>query len=34
MADGSIRTVTKSLGLETWKRLAARNDGQPIPADF
>ena len=34
MADGSVRALAKPLSLETWKRLTARNDGNPIPNDF
>jgi hypothetical protein len=33
LCDGSVRTMTGKLTLESWKRLAARNDGQAIP-DF
>jgi type II secretory pathway pseudopilin PulG len=33
LCDGSVRTVTKDLKLETWKALCGRNDGQVIP-DF
>jgi type II secretory pathway pseudopilin PulG len=33
LCDGSVRTMVSTVGLETWKRLAARNDGQVIP-DF
>jgi prepilin-type N-terminal cleavage/methylation domain-containing protein len=31
LCDGSVRTVTKELKLETWKALCGRNDGQVIP---
>src|SRR5262249_7759610 len=34
MCDGSGRTVTKKLSLNTWQLLGDRNDGQPIPGDF
>jgi hypothetical protein len=33
LCDASVRTLVNTVGLETWKRLAARNDGQAIP-DF
>jgi type II secretory pathway pseudopilin PulG len=33
LCDGSVRTVVTTVGLETWKHLAARNDGQQVP-DF
>jgi hypothetical protein len=33
LCDGSVRSTVTTVGLETWKRLAARNDGQQIP-DF
>jgi type II secretory pathway pseudopilin PulG len=33
LCDGSVRTVTKKVGLEAWKLLFSRNDGMPIP-DF
>jgi prepilin-type processing-associated H-X9-DG protein len=33
MCDGSVRAISSSVKLETWKLLTARNDGQPIP-DF
>jgi type II secretory pathway pseudopilin PulG len=31
LCDGSVRTVSKDLPLETWKALCGRNDGQIIP---
>jgi len=34
MADGSIRTVSDTVKLETWKIIAGRNDGLIPPADF
>jgi type II secretory pathway pseudopilin PulG len=33
ICDGSVRTVTKELKLETWKALCGRNDGIALP-DF
>jgi type II secretory pathway pseudopilin PulG len=33
LCDGSVRSMVSTVGLETWKRLACRNDGQAIP-DF
>jgi prepilin-type processing-associated H-X9-DG protein len=34
MADGSVRLVTAKVKLETWKLLADKADGNPLPADF
>jgi prepilin-type processing-associated H-X9-DG protein len=34
MCDGSVHTITMKMSLETWKLLASKDDGQPIPADF
>ncbi len=34
IADGSIRTVTDAVKRETWKIIAGRDDGLPIPPDF
>ena len=34
IADGSIRTVSDAVKLETWKIIAGRNDGLVVPADF
>ena len=34
MADGSVRAVTAKVKLETWKLLADKADGNPLPADF
>lgn len=31
MCDGSVRFVSDKVALETWKRLAARNDGNVLP---
>ncbi len=31
MGDGSVRFITENMDLETLKRLATRDDGQPVP---
>jgi hypothetical protein len=32
--DGSVRTITKKISLETWKALTTRNGGEVINVDF
>ncbi len=34
LADGSVRSISDTVKLETWKILAGRNDGLPVPGDF
>ena len=34
LCDGSVRQVNMNMKLETWKILAGRNDGMPVPDDF
>lgn len=34
LCDGSVRSVNKDMKLDTWKILAGREDGLPLPNDF
>jgi type II secretory pathway pseudopilin PulG len=34
ICDGSVRFVNKNMKLDTWRIIAGRNDGQPVPNDF
>ncbi len=34
IADGSVRTIKDDVKVATWKIIAGRNDGLPVPNDF
>jgi len=33
LCDGSVRAISYTVALDTFKKLCSRNDGQPLPAD-